>query len=496
MMNNLLVLPMVLPLLVGILLIFLRPFVKWQRVISFATLLLTFGLSIYLLFHVQQEGIITLDFGGWSPPFGISFVGDSFSLLLTATTYFIATICSLYSFSTMGKDKENMFVYPLVHLLLAGVSGSFLTGDLFNLYVCFEVMLLASYALIVLGGERVQLREAIKYVLVNVLSSFIFLIAIAYLYGVTGTLNLAHLSVRIAEAGQPPILTTIAIVFLLVFSLKAGLLLYFWLPGAYGAPPMAIAALFGALLTKVGIYALFRFFTMLFYHEPELTHTIIAVMAIVTMVGGSIGAVAYNDLRKIVSYNVVIAVGFILSGLAIFNEAAIEGSIYYLVHDMIVKAFLFLLVGVTIYLSGTQRLERMSGMIRNYPLLGWLFFLATISLAGIPPLSGFVGKVFVAQGAIDGQAFVLLAVTLISSIFVLYSLLRIFRTVFWGETIIGTDEMVPLKTGMILPCALLGAATLALGLGAESISGIVQDAVNTLLNPQIYIDAVLNRGGA
>lgn len=495
MMNNLLVLPMVLPLLVGIILIFLRPFVKVQRVISFITMLVTFGISVYLLVMVQQQGIVTLNFGGWAAPYGISFVGDSFSLLLVTTAYLITTITLLYVFSTIGKERENMFVYPLIHLLLAGVACSFLTGDLFNLYVGFEVMLLASYALIVLGGEKAQLRESIKYVLVNVFSSFVFLIGIAYLYGVLGTLNFAHLSIRIAEVGQPPILTTIAIIFLLVFSLKAGLLLYFWLPGSYGAPPMAIAALFGALLTKVGIYALFRVFTLLFYHEPGITHSLLGIMAILTMVGGSIGAVAYNDLRKIIAYNVVIAVGFILSGLAIFNATAIEGAIYYLVHDMIVKALLFLLVGATIYLSGTARLEQMSGMIRNYPLLGWLFFITMVSLAGIPPLSGFIGKVYVAQGAIESSAFVLLAVTLISSIFVLYSLLRIFRNVFWGETIISKDSMIPMKKGMIIPCALLAMATLTLGLGVEGIASVVADAAATLMNPEIYIDAVLNQGG-
>ncbi|GAF21789.1 LOW QUALITY PROTEIN: Na(+) H(+) antiporter subunit D [Bacillus sp. JCM 19047] len=495
-MSNLLVIPMVLPLIVGIILIFLRPFVRTQRIISFLTMLLTFGVSTYLLVEVQRNGIQTLDFGGWDAPYGITFVGDSFSLLLTATAYFIAAIVLIYVFATIGEEKEKMFVYPLILLLLAGVACSFLTGDLFNLYVGFEVMLLASYALIVLGGEKGQLRESIKYVLVNVFSSFVFLIAIAFLYGTLGTLNFAQLSLRVAEAGQPALLTTIAIVLLLVFSLKAGLLLYFWLPGSYGAPPMGIAALFGALLTKVGIYALFRVFTLLFYHEPDITHTLIGIMLILTMIGGSIGAIAYNDLRKIIAYNVVIAVGFILSGLAIANQAAIEGSIFYLVHDMIVKALLFLLIGATIYLSNVGRLDRVSGMIRNYPLLGWMFFITMISLAGIPPLSGFIGKVYVAQGAIESGAYVLLAFTLISSIFVLYSLLRIFRAVFFGESTISKEDMLPMKKAMIIPSIIFCAASFALGFGVEGIAGVVSDAAETLMNPTIYIDAVLNQGGA
>ena len=344
-----------------------------------------------------------------------------------------------------------MFFYPFVFFLIAGVNGSFLTGDLFNLFVCFEVMLLSSYVLITLGGRKVQLVESIKYISINVLSSWFFLVGIAYLYGTVGTLNMAHLSVRIAEVGQGPLLTVISIIFLIVFSLKSGLLLYFWLPGSYSAPPTVVAALFGALLTKVGIYAMFRVFTLIFYHEPGVTHLMIGIMAAITMIGGSIGAIAYNDIRKIVSYNVVIAVGFILVGLAVSTEVAIQGSIYYLIHDMIIKALLFLIAGTMIYLTGTARIENMSGLIRNYPLLGWLFFITMLSLAGIPPLSGFIGKVYVGQGAIEAGSFVLLAIAFLSSIFVLYSLLRIFLNCFWGETIINEDDDVPLKKGMLIP---------------------------------------------
>lgn len=491
-MNNSIVLPMIIPLMTGILLVFLRPYLNFQRVVSLVALASTVVVSFLLLEKIQVEGIIRLDFGGWKPPFGILFVADSFSVLLVLTSAIVAMLIVLYSFSSIGKAKENMFFYPFVFFLLAGVNGSFLTGDLFNLFVCFEVMLLASYVLITLGGRKVQLVESITYVAINVLSSWFFLLGIAYLYGAVGTLNMAHLSVRIAEVGQGPLLTLISMVFLIVFSLKAGLLLYFWLPGSYSAPPTAIAALFGALLTKVGIYALFRTFTLIFYHEPTITHSIIGVMAALTMIGGSIGAIAYQDIRQIVSYNVVIAVGFILIGLAVSNEVAFLGSIYYLVHDIAIKALLFLLAGTMIYLTGKAKIEEMSGLIRNYPTLGWLFFITTLSVAGIPPLSGFIGKLYVGQGAIEAGSYGLLALGFISSIFVLYSLLRIFMNCFWGETIISEDDDVPLKKSMLFPMVLLGIVTVVLGLGAESIAPYIADAAKTLSNPQIYIDAVLN----
>ena len=491
-MNNILVMPMVIPLLTAVFLVFLRSYVKVQRVLAFSSMVATAVVSIFILNLIQTEGILRLDFGGWAPPYGILFVADSFSMLLVLTSAIVTAIVLLYAFTSIGPEKENMFFYSFVLFLIAGVNGSFMTGDLFNLFVCFEVMLLSSYVLITLGGRKIQLIESVKYVVINVLSSWFFLLGIAYLYGTMGTLNMAHLSVRVAEAGQGPLLTAIGIVFLVVFSLKAGLLLYFWLPGSYSAPPTAVAALFGALLTKVGIYALFRMFTLIFYHEPNITHTLIAVMAAITMIGGSIGAIASKDIRQIVTYNVVISVGFILVGLAVSTEVGMQGSIYYLVHDIIVKALLFLLIGTMIYLTGTARIEKMSGLIQNYPVLGWLFFISILSLAGIPPFSGFIGKLFIAQGAVEAGSFLLLFIAFLSSMFVLYSLLRIFMNTFWGDTIISVEEETPLKKRLLLPMVLLGVATILLGFGVEGIAVYVNDAAHTLMNPDVYIDAVLN----
>ncbi|RLL42723.1 Na+/H+ antiporter subunit D [Oceanobacillus piezotolerans] len=490
-MNNLLVMPMALPVLAGILLIFFRNHIQVQRWTSFIIMLVNAGIGLYLLQVIQTEGILRLDFGGWEPPFGILFVADSFSILLVITTSIVAAVCLLYAFSSIGESYEKMFFYSFVNFLVAGVNGSFLTGDLFNLYVCFEIMLLASYILIVLGGKKVQLRESIKYIVINVLSSWFFLVAIAYLYGSIGTLNMAHISERIAETGQTPLLTVISMVFLTVFALKSGLLLYFWLPRSYIVPPVAVAALFGGLLTKVGIYAMIRVFTLFFYHEPSITHTIIGVMAAVTLITGSIGAVAYKDIRLIATYNVVIAVGFILVGLAVGTPEAIEGSIYYLIHDMIVKTLLFLLVGTVIALTSTSKLDEMSGLIQNYPVLGWLFFIVVFSLAGVPPLSGFIGKLLVSLGAIEAGSYVLLALALISSIFVLYSVLRILLHCFWGETMISSEDEVPLNKGRLIPCLILTGLTIGLGLGAEYLSPYVENAAYTLLNPEVYIDAVM-----
>ncbi|GGG10495.1 Na+/H+ antiporter subunit D [Lysinibacillus alkalisoli] len=494
-MTNIVVLPLILPIITGILLVFLRHQLVLQRIIAVVTMAIVSIISVIMLHQVYTSGIIYLDFSGWAPPFGILFVADSFASLLVVTSSIVTTCILLYATTTIEPKREKMFFYTFVLLMVAGVNGSFLTGDIFNLFVCFEVMLLASYALITLGGEKLQLRESLKYVLINVVASWIFLVALAYLYGTLGTLNMAHIAQRVAEAGQDPLLTTISLVFLVVFALKAGLLLYQWLPTAYSVPPTAIATLFAALLTKVGIYALIRTFTLMFPYEPSVTHRIIGIMAIITVVGGCLGALAAKDIRTIAVYNVVIGVGFILIGLATNTEQGLQGAIYYLMHDMVAKALLFLIIGTMIALTSESHIDKMSGLIRNYPLFGWLFFIVMCALAGIPPLSGFIGKVLIGQGAIASSSYVLLIIGFGSTIIVLYSLLRIFLSCFFGETIIPTGDETPMNKVNMAAMLLLAGCIISLGFGAELVAPYVKDAAAVLMNPDIYIKAILANGG-
>ena len=489
-MNNLLIWPVILPLIAGLLFILLRNHIRLQRVISVVVLGVVAGITIAIMNQISVNGIQTLQLGGWQAPFGIGLVADMFSMLLVLTTSIIAFCCVIFSFRTIGKERERHYFYSLFLFLITGVNGSFMTGDLFNLYVFFEVLLLASYVLVSLGGTKIQLRETMKYVIINVLSSAFFLVGIAYIYSITGTLNLAHISVRISEAGQDGFITTIAILFLLVFGIKAGLFLFYWLPGSYSAPPTAVYALFAALLTKVGIYAIIRMYTLVFYHEPQITHLLLGILAALTMILGGIGAVAYSDINKILTYNVIIGAGFILAGIAAFTENGALGSIYYLIHDMIVKALIFLIGGVIVYLTGTTNLKEMSGLIRNHPYLGWMFFIGSLSLIGIPPLSGFIGKVFVTRGTFEAGYYWLGFIGLIASLMILYSVMKIFMNAFWGETVLSEEEEKGTTKGVMVPIALLTALTIALGIGPEIINSYVETAVEGLMNPQIYIDAV------
>ncbi|WRP05914.1 Na+/H+ antiporter subunit D [Rossellomorea aquimaris] len=491
-MTNLLILPILIPLFTAIILMFVSKYVKVQRGISAISTLATIAASLVLIYTISNDGIQTINLGSWVAPFGITLVSDMLSALLVTTTSIITLVVLLYSFKSIGADRERFYYYPVVQFLMVGVNGAFTTGDIFNLFVFFEVMLMSSYVLLVLGGTKAQLREGIKYILVNVISSALFVIAVAYLYSVVGTLNMADISRKIADVNQPGILTAIAIMFLLVFGLKGAIFpLYFWLPGSYYAPPTPVLALFGALLTKVGIYSILRTYTLFFYHDIGYTHEILSMLAILTIVLGCIGAIAYWDVKKIIIYNIIIAVGVILFGVSTMNPEALEGAIYYLVHDMIIKAALFLLVGVMIAITGTTDLKKMGGLIKEYPWLGWTFLVAAFSLAGIPPLSGFIGKLLILRGSFAAEAYVGAGVILASSLLVLYSVIKIFLNGIWGAPKEYTGVSKGHARYLWMTSALLVVLAVCYGFGAEAVRPLFSQAAEVLVNPNLYIDAVL-----
>src|SRR5699024_10827897 len=370
------------------------------------------------------------------------------------------------------------------------VSGAFLTGDLFNLFVFFEVLLMASYALIVLGGGKVQLRESLKYVLINLVSSVIFVTAVAFLYSVVGTVNMAQIAERIQEVEQQGILTTIGILLFFVFATKAAVFpLYYWMPHSYIVPNPVVSALFGALLTKVGIYSVLRVFSLMFVITIDLTHQLFLWIAGLSMVFGVIGALSTNNIKLIVAYNVIPAIGFILLGIGVLNQDGVSGSIYYLVHDMLIKAALFMIVGVIAYVAGTSDLRKMGGLIHHYPQLGWLLFIAAFVLAGIPPFSGFIGKLLLLKGAFSNDEIALVIIGLLTSLLILYSVMKIFIKGFWGEK----DDTLQKKStkGLIGPIVFLLTFSIILGVGAEYIYPSVESISTYLLDPNIYIESVL-----
>ncbi|WP_243355629.1 Na+/H+ antiporter subunit D [Bacillus litorisediminis] len=492
-MTNLLIYPLLIPLLTAILLIFFKN-IYWLRTISIVSTALTVFTAGSLIYVNYTSGIQALNLSNWEAPFGITLVSDMLSALLVTTSSVITLLCLIYSFRSIGKGREKYYYYSVVQFLLLGVNGAFTTGDIFNLFVFFEVMLMSSYVLIVLGGTKIQLRESLKYLLVNVISSALFVIAVAYLYSVVGTLNMAHLSVRISEipTEQTGILTVIAVLFLIVFGLKGAIFpLFFWLPGSYYAPPIPVMALFGALLTKVGVYSIMRTYTLIFHHDLDYTHSLLGSLALLTIMIGVIGAIAYSDLKKIVIYNIMVAVGVILFGVSTMTDSGLTGSVFYLIHDMIIKAALFLLIGVIIAITGTSNLRNISGLIHKYPLLAWTFFVAALSLAGIPPLSGFIGKILIVQGGFEEGELVGSLIVIFSSLFVLFSVMKIFINGFWGTPRAWDPQDKAPVQYLIMPCLAFVMIAVLYGFGAGVTEPFISKAAESLIDPSVYVDAVL-----
>lgn len=495
-MNNFLLLPIIIPFFFAIVLIFLQRKIVLQRIITLVALAASSICSFLLLRKVQQDGIQSVTFGDWPVPFGITMVSDQVSALLVLTTSVLVLFVVWYGFELIGKEREQFFYYPGILMITTGVNGAFTTGDIFNLFVFFEVLLIASYLLIVLGGEKAQLRESFKYIIVNVISSAFFVITVAFLYSVVGTLNMADIAQKIAAINQPGIITTIAVMFLMVFGLKAAIFpLYFWMPSSYSAAPIPVLVLFGALLTKVGVYAITRTYTLFFVHELTYTHELLLILSIISIIAGCIGALAHFDVKQIIIYNIVIAVGVILFGVAQMNEIALEGAMFYLIHDMIIKAALFMLIGIVIAITGTSNLRKMGGLMKTYPALGWFYLIAAFGLAGIPPLSGFVGKLLILQGGFAAGNIFTTLIVLASSLIVLLSVMRIFIYAFWGEE--KATSVVLSKTSfnkMFYPTVLLVLISVAYGVGSEWITPFMEGAANILANPNVYIDAILKGG--
>ena len=492
-----LVLPLIIPLLTAILALLARSSLRAQRWFSVlgAAALLATGLA--LLSFVSRSGIQVAQVGNWPAPYGITLVADLFSAIMVVLAGLMGLAVAVYSLADIDAQREHFGYYPLLHILLMGVCGAFLTGDIFNLYVWFEVMLLSSFVLVALGGERAQLEGAVKYVTLNLISSALFLAAIGILYGVVGTLNMADLAVQVRSFAHPGLLTALSMLFLVAFGIKAAMFpLFFWLPASYHTPPVAVSAIFAGLLTKVGVYALIRVFTLIFVRDTGFTHTVILVLAGLTMVTGVLGAVAQNSFRRILSFHIVSQIGYMMMGLGLFTPLALAGSIFYIMHHIIVKTNLFLISGVTQRMYGTDQLKKLGGVYAAYPGLAVLFLIPALSLAGIPPLSGFWAKLVLIQAALSVQEYVIVGVALAVSLLTLFSMTKIWGEVFWKpapEAPKAADGVSrgPGPLALLLPIVMLALITAGIGLTVEPFFALATRAAEQLLNPDLYIQTVL-----
>ena len=492
----LLLLPLLLPLAGTIVLLAGSLSVGFQRVGAVVCSGLTLVASLALLVAVDRAGILVVQLGSWEAPFGISLVADRLSAVMVAFSALLGAAVAVFSLGEISRRRIQRFFYPLYLLLLFGVNGAFLTGDLFNLYVWFEVMLIASFVLTALGGGRAELEGGLKYVILNLFSSALFLSAAGILYGVLGTLNLADLAVRLAASPDPGWLQAASLLILVAFGLKAAVFpLFFWLPASYHTPPSTVSAIFAGLLTKVGVYALIRVYTLVFEPLFPQAQGLLLAIAVLTMITGVLGAAAHFEMRRILSFHIVSQIGYMVLGLAFFTPLALAAAIFYIIHNMVAKTNLLLISGIVIRLQGTADLARVGGLYRSAPWLAVLFFLPAFSLAGIPPLSGFWAKLGVVRAGLEGGWWFAVAAALVVGILTLYSMTKIWAEAFWKPR---PEGALPLMAGgvgrlgwMVVPVATLSVCTVALGVFGEFLFAFSERAADQLLSPQEYISTVL-----
>lgn len=494
-MSNLVAWPVLLPLTAGITMLLLPRQVRWQRAISFVAAVGLHAVGVALLVSVQRDGVQVVQAGGWAAPYGITLAADLYSVMMVLLAGLTQFSVLLFAFRDMDKGREKTFFYPVLQFLVTGINLSFVTGDMFNLFVAFEVMLISSYFLLVLGGAPGQLREGFKYLVINAGASTLFLVALALLYGVMGSVNMADVAMKAAAIAGHPMLTVIGLMFMLVFATKAALFpLYFWLPRSYFEAQPAIAAMFAAMLTKVGVYALVRVVTLIFHHAGSHIFPVILAVAGLTMLLGVFGAISQMDFKSILSYHIISQIGYMIMGLGLFSRLALAGTVFYMAHHIVVKSALFLVAGVTNRLTGTTNLNRFSGLLTTNPLLGLVFFMAGISLAGIPPFSGFFAKFALIRAGVELESWGIVAVSIGVSLLTLFSMVKVWRLGFWGEVTGDRRHVSRLEFGqLVAPVALLVFISTAMGFGAGQMMDFSLAAADQLLNPASYIEAVLGR---
>ena len=497
--TNFILAPILMHMLTAIMLLFFWQRVQAQKVISIIGNSVAFLMCIRLFNLTMEHGHLVLQVGNWQAPFGITFVSDTLSAVMVLLTAIVSLGVGIYSTAGINVSRIKFGYFFIYHFLIMGLLGSFLTGDIFNLYVWFEVVIISSFILLTVGGKKMQMEGAIKYVTMNMLASVIFLTAIGILYGITGSLNIADLAGKVAAIENRGLVTVTSLLFFVGFGIKSSVFpLYFWLPSSYHTPPSAIAAIFGGLLTKMGVYALFRVFTVIF--QPDyFTLILFSVIAILTMFTGALGTINKRNIRRILSYLIVCHIGYLIAGLGLYTELAFAGVVFYLIHDVIVKSNVFMITGVLFKIRETVDMQRLGGLYKDYPKLSFVIAIVLFSLVGIPPLSGFWPKILLFQEAFKDGQFIMLGALIFASFVTLYVIARLWAEIFWKDSpkplTEEIDHFAPFslsgKIALVLPIVALAGVSLFIGLNANAIMEVSNRAAHEMMNPTVYINAVL-----
>lgn len=511
-MTHWLVLPIILPaMLAAMLVLVARYHLSLQRVLSMAGTLALLAMSLGLFWQASDGTVSLYQLGNWPAPFGIVLVADRLSTLMVLVTCILAPLVLLYAIGS-GWDSRGRHFHPLFQFQLMGIIGAFLTGDAFNLFVFFEVLLIASYGLMIHSSGQQRLRAGVQYVLYNLLGSTLFLFALGTLYAQTGTLNLADLAVRVAtlDAADSAGIRVAAVLLLMVFAFKAAILpLHFWLPASYAEAPAPVAALF-AIMTKVGAYCIIRFYTLVFPPDLEITQglfdTWLLPAALLTLLLGMVGVLGALRIDRMIAFSVIGSVGMLLASVAVFTETGITAALYYAIHSIFATAALFLLVDIIRARRSTAAVSfDTAPPMQGGALAAGMFFVAAIAMTGLPPLSGFVGKLLILDAARDSElVWWIWGVVLVGSLIAVVGFSRAGSAIFWkahqtpkpddnrvdevrADTAIGSSPAVAI--GGLL------ALVIALTIGAGPVTRYLQATSAQLFNPEAYISVVLTTPG-
>lgn len=528
-MNHLVPLPVVLPLAVCGLSLFVGPRLRWlHRLITVGVLAAVVAVDLALLIAADRTGPLVSHLGDFAPPLGVTLVADRLAALMLTVSGAVTLIVLVYAMGQGMADREEKAPLAVFHpaylVLVSGVSLTFLAGDLVNLYVGFEIMLMASFVLLTVGATEPRVRAGSTYVVVSLVSSLVFLAGVAVTYAAAGTVNFAQLAVRFGEL--PLGVRTFAEVLLLtVFGVKAAAFpVSAWLPDSYPTAPAPVTAVFAGLLTKVGVYCMIRTETLLF--PGNRLSSVLMAVAFASMLVGILGAVAQTDLKRLLSFTLVSHIGFMLFGIALGSRQGIGGAIVYTAHHITVQTTLFLAAGLLEKRYGTTELTRLGGVARTAPLLAALWFVPAMNLAGIPPLSGFLGKLgLMRAGAADGGAwaYVLLGAAAVTSLLTLYVVVKVWNLAFWraaptapvppeGDVLEESEDSdsapqgasgpagttaVCVRTTARIPRVMTAATAAAVALGlsytvlATPLTGLADRSAAELLARTPYVEAVL-----
>lgn len=520
--NNIVMLPIAIGLLMAPVMLFLRNKPKAQKLAAITVSVLLLVIAVILFWIVYQDGIQVYDIGEFGK-YGIVLVGDMLSALLVLLTAFIGLFVLIYSFDYIEKKSLSASYYPLYFLMLAGIFGIFLTGDLFNLFVFFEIMFLSSTGLI-MANEALsvtdsahKLEATYKYMALGMLGSFMMLVAIVTIYASVGSLNMADLAAKIqiiAETGTIPwVIIGAALLFIVVFGNKAALVpLHFWLPDVHPTAPTPISAMLSGILIKVGAYCMLRVLFLILYPTKDFFLPILMFFALLTIAVGAISAMGQTDLKRVLAYSSVSQIGYVLLGLSLGTTAAIAAAVMYLVNHALAKAMLFLTAGGIIHETHTRDLRKMGGLITILPLFAMAFLIGAMSIAGFPPMGGFISKFALFQSAVSGEFWLPLLIALLMAVVTIFYMFRTWIAIFWGEnkgslkeTEAGAPDVPipnvvePAKKHKIsleiaLPIVALCAAVIILGVYPEPLYEISNMIATQILDPTEYITTVL--GGA